>query len=222
MDLSGPAYAAFKSKSDGWLDPGASPNVGDPPLPCSADVDGDGPPEVKYYAPVRLIRAKAERGYGGINSSGGPQVSGRSDQTDFYLEQNSNQSSPILYEHCCSGVQLAWVHLAVLKWDDSAGAQLFMHIRLQDVSLTSYRFTGVRFFTQEYVVSELAAETNAPTSATGDFLAGSKSYSRLQDYSVSGIGHRDHMTLLYTSIAFKHGETNTERGWNTGTDDAFP
>jgi hypothetical protein len=164
--------------------------------------------------PVRSIQARVEREYGGINSSGGPQVSGRSDQSDFVVELSAGKFSPFLYEHCCGGMQLKWVHLAVLQWDDaSSSAQLWQHIRMEDVNLTGYKIRGTRFFTQEFTADEVNP------------LLKAKTFVKYQDYDVSDVGHIDRMTLLYTSISFtvfdSAGALASQNGWTTGSDEPW-
>jgi type VI protein secretion system component Hcp len=203
----------MKSKADGWLNTGSGVVLTDR-LPYQDATDGDdkdGPPPPEngkhYYMPLWEIAAEVKREYGGINSSGGPQVSGRSDQSDFEIEWDANAASPILYEHCCSGKQLAWVHVVTVRWAAGQPAE-FIHIRMQDVNVTSYEFTGQRWLKDDFAT----ADGKALNAASG-----------LIAYNNNGtydLGHSDSFTLLYTSIAFKHF-SNTERGWNTGEDDAW-
>lgn len=212
-----PGFIAMKSKVDGWLVPKVTHAVTSPPLPLAAvpdplpdgktaaDYDNGGPPDLANYAPVRAIRAKAVREYGGINSSGGPQVSGRADQSDFYVEQNTNGTSPKLYEHCCNAKQLEWVHIACLK----DRTNLMLHIVMKDVSITGYEFEGARTFADVF-------ETDA-----GKDLNISKKFRKLQSGEVTGVIRIDKFTLLYTSITFKYVTGNFIGGWDTGTDDAF-
>jgi len=219
MDLAGPAYLAMKSRTDGWLSPGLTAPGAAPstilrqPLPTHPSNAAAGPPEKSHYAPVRVAHAKVVREYGGINSSGGPQVSGRADQSDFEVEQSMHDASPILYDHCCAGLQFEWVHLAIVQWDwDTDSQHLFLHIRMADVNFTGYKLRGTRFYNQTFVSEQGGAVLDSPLAI------------KYQDYSVRGVGYIEQFTLLYTSIAFqpyRGGVAQAERGWNTGTDDSY-
>ena len=236
IKIGGPAYIAMKSKelapvaagatatnppaTVGWLyDPANSANL--PNLPISA-YPSRGPDNVNKYSAVRMLTAKAVREYSGINSSGGPQVSGRSDQSDFVFEQNTCLTSPYLYQHCCNCTQLEWVHFAVVQ----DNVDLFLHIRLQDVSITSYKMRGVRFF-YDKVRTNAPPVAPAPSGGTAaphiPPMLGGNLIIKEQENDVHGVGHVDRVTLLYTNIAFKYGGgVNLERGWSTGSDLEWP
>lgn len=225
----------MKSKGEGdWLDTGVYQTAG-LLLPYKSGAETDevgppGPPDTSrntttgapaggkfYYAPVREIKAHVDREYGGINSSGGPQVSGRCDHKDFLIEKNCDKSSSILYQHCCSGEQLSWVHLAILQdgrtypeirdpadSNDPSDAvvpkykepdRMLLHIRLKDVSITSYELSGVRYFGSETVDSVRKSK----------FL---------------GVGHVEKFTLLFTSMSLEFD--GIQRGWDTGKDAKWP
>jgi len=210
MDLAGPAYIAMKSKSDDWLSPGIlhddASRDKDASLVLPIDSSNPpsnpaaGPPKRSHYAPIVSAKARVVRDYGGINSSGGPQVSGRADQKDFEIVMQSHDMSPILYGHCCGGIQLKWVHLCVPQGgsdDPTIADNLFMHIRMEDVNVTGYRMTGLR--------KAYHLRTATPAQSK-------------KDYGIYDIKHLDRLTLLYTSISFLHGGTKTGRGWNTGSE----
>jgi type VI protein secretion system component Hcp len=158
--------------------------------------------------PVRSIQARVEREYGGINSSGGPQVSGRADQTDFSIELPTTAATPVLYEHCCSGKQFSWVHVFVPNCKAAGGAAA-LHITMQDVNVTGFEFSGVRWLKDDY-----DTEDGAVLNASGaiNFKYNSKMYAA---------GHFDDITLLYTSIVF-NVVGKKERGWTTGSDEPLP
>lgn len=208
-NVNGPAYIAMKTKDgDFWLDPYSPHDLTGPPLPISASDDSAGPPSTSKYAPVRTFRAKVERDFGGINSSGGPQTTGRADQSDFFVEQNANAISPTLYQQCCSAIQMSWIHLACVAED---GTTLLRHIVMQDVSLTSYESEGNR----------KTADTIGLTPAGGE-LQSSTGLSIQHVGDMVGLRNIDRFTLLYTSISFRHGSSNIVGGWNTGSETPFP
>lgn len=238
MSIDGPAYIAMKSKGEGsWLDTGVYQSAGLLlPYQSAADHDEQGPPGPPntdrdpstgapasgnfYYAPVRECKSRVDREYGGINSSGGPQVSGRCDHADFLVEKNCDKTSSILYEHCCSGEQLAWVHIVMLKDGRTYAAEfnppdstdpadqvvpeykepdgVLLHIRLKDVNITSYEFSGVRYFGSE------TTSTASGSLRTSAFL---------------GVGHVERFTLLYTAMSMEYG--GIQRGWDTGGNDKW-
>lgn len=235
--IDGPAYIAMKSKGTGdWLDTGVYQTAGlllpYQAKPGSDEHDKEGPPgppdferdktsgapknDVFYYAPVREIKSHVDREYGGINSSGGPQVSGRCDHSDFFVEKNCDKSSAVLFEHCCSGEQLAWVHLAILQDGRTLSAvydppnstdpnhqeypewnepdRMLLHVRLKDVNITSYELSGVRYF-------------------------GTETDGNVRRPKFLGVGHVERFTLLYTTISVDFG--GVQRGWDTGTNEKW-
>ena len=236
MTIDGPALIAIKSQSGGWLNTdskfGESKNLttGAPVYPTWSTIrynrlphqgtdtevaaeNKNGPPRPNgtnryYYAPLWEFSAEVQREYGGINSSGGPQVTGRADQSDFKVQWQTNSASPVLYEHCCSGKQLEWVHVVVAKWDNDIPSN-FLHIRMQGVNVTGFEMNAVRWFADETRPVEGGLTFNGATVLE-----------HKPSTSMYGVGHYDDFTLLYTKIAFKH-QSNTEKTWDTGADAAW-
>jgi type VI protein secretion system component Hcp len=209
------AYIAFKSRDVGWVNAATGVDLRDylsyqSSTTASDSEDQTGPPLPEantYYIPVWEFAAEAKREYGGINSSGGPQVSGRADQSDFSIEIPTTAASPVLYEHCCSGKQFSWIHVVAPNWKAGSGA--WLHIRMKDVNVTGFEFSGVRWLKDDYDTAD-GAVLNASTEI--NFKYNSTMYD---------IGHYDDLTLLYTSIEFDFVGQCT-RGWDTGSDSPSP
>jgi type VI protein secretion system component Hcp len=209
------AYIAFKSRDVGWVN-AATKVESQTYLPYQSSTtpsdseDNLGPPQLEanknYYIPVWEFAAEVKREYGGINSSGGPQVSGRADQSDFSIEIPTSAASPVLYEHCCSGKQFSWVHVVAPNWRVGSGA--WLHIKMQDVNVTGYEFSAVRWLHDKYEATDM----QPLLTSTEINLGGAGMYDA---------GHFDDVTLLYTSIVFEI-VNKTTRGWTTGSDEPSP
>lgn len=211
LSIGGPAYIAMKSRADGWLE--ANQGIGNDLLPTDDEDERVGPPELKHYGATRAISLAVARDYGGIGSSGGPLVSGRSDHGEFEVEQSTNSTSSTIFQHCCAGTQFELVHMVLVgesldldvstRVDDPTRK---LHIRLTDAYIGKFQFTGGRYFGDQY------------SSFTGEKLLDSKSV--IRGGKMLGVSHVVKYTFVYTAVSFELG--GVERGWHTGEDVAWP
>jgi len=184
---------------EGWLETGVGATDGD--LPLSSGRYGElAPPHKKYYGRLGSVVAKVERDYGGINSSGGPQVSGRADHSDLVVVRAADKVSPYLFQYCCTGEQLATVFIAMLDPED-------MIWILTGVNVTGYEFNGDKSPSTKYV--------NIP--ATIDASHTVESYSNTWgDSATNNFRRLETVSLLYTAIRVEFANGGY-RGWDTGS-----
>lgn len=236
VQVGGPAYIAIKSKSAGWLNTGEKYDESSgsnfftaDTLPVSGSVKNNGkedqandpkigPPAKNssgkwyFYGNTREVKAKIEREYGGIGSHGGPVVSGRSDHSNFIVEQSANKATAEIFQHCCSGDILEWVHIVAfgqsVDWDVSSSIpqpKQGLHIRLQNANVAKFEFTGGRYFGDHFQSFDNSTLSNSTTLVRGGKLL--------------GVTHVVRYELWYTSISVEYD--GIERGWDTGTDTAW-
>jgi len=192
--------------ANGWLVTGQ--NYTHAGLPSAmADQPNEAPPGTVYYGRVNSVVAHVERDYGGINSSGGPQVSGRCDHSDLVVVRETDRVSPILFQYCCTGEQLSVVHIVFL---DASAKNAVLRLRLLGVNVTGFQFTGEKKSRTKYEASGGNFSTAAYVQSAGNATDLAGAHKRVEK-----------VTLLYTSIEMKYG-TDGYRGWDTGTNNVLP
>lgn len=165
-------------------------------------------PTTANFSAIKSVSSKVVRDYAGINSSGGPQVSGRADHGDIVVERNSDGITPILYQFVSTGE--AFNRILIVLPEYGGGARVEWMLR--GVNLTNFEFTGTRTnsTSQVYVANsnKIVDSSEFAGRTTGRFYL---RYERIG--------------LLYTSAEVRVG-TGTVltqpvefRGWDTGSND---
>ena len=230
------AYVAFKSwdtsiespDHPGWLHTGRKVSEAKLPLTEASGEHpehSDAPPDLKYYGDARSVVAKVDREYDGINSSGGPQVTGRCDHSDLVMVRYSDKASPFLFQYCCTGEQFSTVFITFLDPP--------IHWVLSGVNVTGYEFTGDKSSSTKYLdvpipsvgiaipqVTDTAATAAAAAAAIGNQTGQITSYTNTWG-TTNNYRRLERVTLLYTSINFECDGVGP-RGWDTGTDSVLP
>ncbi|HCS54995.1 type VI secretion system tube protein Hcp [Rubinisphaera sp.] len=158
------------------------------------------------WGQVREIQYGVVREYGGVNSSGGPQQSGRADHRLITMQRNIDQVTPYLFKHCCNGFQIR--RLAFLDSTETLGNIIVVAENCQVVSLNT---SETRFFkdTRRY---NLQIHGQAPNMS----LAGSGA----DESTFLGATRVESVSILYTKLSIKVANSDWQ-GWDTGTEQAW-
>lgn len=162
----------------------------------------DTPPLDKHFAPIRDMKAEVKREYGGINSSGSLQVTGRADHSDIEIIRTADYISPLLYQFVSTGEQFRKV-LVVLRENDGAPRVEWL---LEGVNVTSYKFEAM----PEWISNRITKVSDSETLSS--------------QYAETLYYRNDTFTLLYTKATLRVGivtdkeQIHTDfRGWDTGS-----
>lgn len=147
---------------------------------------------------VKELHFGVDREYGGVNSSGGPQHSGRADHRLITVKRDSDKLSPLLFQHCCNGFQLRRVFFV-----DTEEQRLLVAESCHVVSFAGNIFRGGA---TKYDLSTSNNAVTGQTNASSGSLGSQKREEVLQ--------------ILYTSIAIDYNNSGF-RGWNTGNETAW-
>lgn len=203
-----PAYMAIRFKgideNGGWVPTGS--NLNSNALPAGKT---GGPPDRKSWAPLRSFEHKITRDFEGINSSGGPQTAVRADHSDLSVERNTDAISPLLFEYCCTGKQLAAIHLVRLRqFAGSTDVTVSLYLVLEDVQVTGYEFEATRSWWDLRSNTTIGGVTGADWST-----------------NARGTTHVDRMKFLYTKLRVVQVNVPQSQplqrvttDWDTGTD----
>lgn len=176
------------------------------------------PADVKPWQGVKKFYYGATREYGGINSSGGPQHSGRPDQHLIRITRESDLVSPKLYKYCCNGYQLQ--SMLFITETDSGESLTIVYCEACHV----VEFETQHFHAAATDYSHLALTLNGQ-SVTNGANSFTQSKSTLGDVKVE-----DELAILYTKIAicqsrvvggtrkkvWQGWDTAAEKHWDTG------
>ena len=155
------------------------------------------------WGDVREVRFGVDREYGGINSSGGPQHSGRADHRLITLVRNTDLISPALFKRCCNGMQLRRVVIYDFE------RKIF--VVADSCHVISFEFVGDKKPTTRYEVSQVGTDQSM------QFLG--RSYTASQD--IGDTRRYDRLTILQTSVAMSTDNGSSWHGWNTGSEVAW-
>lgn len=147
---------------------------------------------------VTSLHFGVEREYGGINSSGGPQQSGRADHRLITVKRESDKLSPLLFQHCCNGFQLRRVFFV-----DEEEERIIV---AESCCVVSFEGEIFRAGATGYNLNLSDTAVTGSTTASSASLGSQKREEVLQ--------------ILYTSIALNFNESGY-RGWNTGSETAW-
>ena len=118
-------------------------------LPISTDTgyEAEAPATREAYSVARSMNAEVGLEYAGINSSGGPQVAGRSNHEDMVVARDCDLISPYLFQYCSSGWQLPLVYLIRYIGSESWSDYVYCHEwSLSGVQVTNYKFSHGRSY----------------------------------------------------------------------------
>jgi type VI protein secretion system component Hcp len=116
----------------------ASPNSNFPDAPASS----------LAYARARSCEMQVKKTYAGINSSGGPQVAGRSDHSDVIVTRDCDLISPYLFQYCASGWQIQKVYIMRYIGSDTLAFNFCHEWVLTGVQVTDYQISHGRYFNE--------------------------------------------------------------------------
>jgi type VI protein secretion system component Hcp len=136
--------------------------------------------ESGYFTAVRELKIKARRPYSGTGSNAGPQVSGRVDLADVFVEKYIDRLSPKLFQACCDGTKLPLVVFAAVDSDSS----VLTCIQITDSYVSGYDLIGGRWSSADFVGNETT-------------IAQSKTLE--QDVIMHG-SRKEQVTFWYTAI----------------------
>ncbi|MCA9178743.1 MAG: type VI secretion system tube protein Hcp [Planctomycetales bacterium] len=163
------------------------------------------------WGQVRRIAFGVDRPYGGINSSGGPQHSGRPEHRLISLERESDMISPLLFKRCCNGMQLQ----RLVIYDPDYNAEATPNGR------------GLLIYAEDsHVVSfeGILEKTPGSRHTAAAFGAGDgDQFQAVTQAATQAVGatHRfDRMTILYTRLSVQV-LGSTFQGWDTGSEIKF-
>ncbi len=158
------------------------------------------------WGAAREIHYGVVREYGGVNSSGGPQQSGRADHRLITIERNIDQVTPYLFKHCCNGFQIRR-----LAFIDNTAALGDIVVVAENCQVVDFSTSETRYF-EDVRHYHLQLHGQAPSmniSGASDTESTFIEVTRVET-----------IKILYTKISIKVAGSGWQ-GWDTGTEQAW-
>ncbi|WP_237226211.1 type VI secretion system tube protein Hcp [Rubinisphaera sp. JC750] len=170
------------------------------------------PATTSPWQSVKRFFYGATREYGGINSSGGPQHSGRPDQHLIRITREADLVSPKLYKYCCNGYQLQSM-LFITETDSGESLTIVYCEACHVVEFETQHFHAAA---TDYSHLALTLDGQSVSNASNSFT---QSKPTLGDVKVE-----DELSILYTKMIIGQsrivgGERQTVwQGWDTAAE----
>lgn len=193
-----PAFMAVQDAAGAWIETGfAELSAIDDAMIAAVDAKDL---QKIHFAPVRLVKFRAERPYSGSGSTVGPAAKGRVDFSDPVVERACDKVSPVFFDYCCTGK--AFTEIIFAHFLTETGMQdneRLVQVKFTGINVSSYEFIGDRFFDDKY---KSGATKIADTSELTK--------------SVDPHGSRkEQITLWYTTVSITH--RGVTKGFDAGT-----
>lgn len=199
-------------EENGWFETGSE---SEPVTTFSMIPDAASP-----WQGVKKFFYGATREYGGINSSGGPQHSGRPDQHLIRITREADLVSPRLYKYCCNGYQLK--KMLFISETDSGDSLTIVYCEACHV----VEFETQHFHAAATDYSHLALTLNGQSLSNG-----SNSFTQSK-VTLGDVKVEDELSILFTKMIIGQSrmvggqrktiwqgwDTAAEKHWDTAVD----
>jgi len=154
----------------------------------------------------------ATRDYGGISSSGGPQVSGRADQHLIQITREADLVSPVLYKYCCNGYQIK--KLLFITETDSG----------ESVTIVYAEACQVVEFETQHINSAATDYSHLALTLNGQTVSNASNSFTQSKASLGDVMVEDELQILYTRMVIGQSRivsgnrTTVWQGWDTSNE----